>query len=190
VVVGGQQPKGEIAMMGRKARHFTPLPAVSLEELVPADHFYRHLERALDKERIHHDQEAMRHGDRGAFGAPTRGEPPILSGEVGVFGARGGLRCFHKGGPQPGAALPGPPTAAFAGALIVARTHARPGSQVDRAGEAGQVDANLGDQHFGGAPAHAGNGLQTTRARRGEAESAMYDRGRKYTPFSTYRPHP
>ena len=27
-------------MMGRKARCFTPLPAVSLDELVPADHFY------------------------------------------------------------------------------------------------------------------------------------------------------
>jgi hypothetical protein len=35
-------------MIGRKARHFTPLPAASLEELVPADHFYRHLERMLD----------------------------------------------------------------------------------------------------------------------------------------------
>jgi transposase len=35
-------------MMGTKVRHFTPLPAVSLDELVPADHFYRHLDRALD----------------------------------------------------------------------------------------------------------------------------------------------
>src|SRR3954466_1361525 len=35
-------------MMGTKARVFTPLPPVSLEELVPADHFYRHLERSLD----------------------------------------------------------------------------------------------------------------------------------------------
>jgi transposase len=35
-------------MMGVKARHFTPLPAGSLDELVPADHFYRHLERVLD----------------------------------------------------------------------------------------------------------------------------------------------
>jgi hypothetical protein len=32
-------------MIGRKARLFSLLPAVSLEELVPADHFYRHLER-------------------------------------------------------------------------------------------------------------------------------------------------
>jgi transposase len=35
-------------MMGRKERHFAPLIHVSLEELVPADHFYRHLERTLD----------------------------------------------------------------------------------------------------------------------------------------------
>jgi transposase len=35
-------------MMGTKARLFAPLPPVSLEELVPPDHFYRHLERTLD----------------------------------------------------------------------------------------------------------------------------------------------
>src|SRR5260221_699758 len=36
------------AMMGTKARCFTPVPAVSLDELVPADHVYRHLDRVLD----------------------------------------------------------------------------------------------------------------------------------------------
>jgi len=35
-------------MMGKKERRFAPLINVSLEELVPADHFYRHLERSLD----------------------------------------------------------------------------------------------------------------------------------------------
>ena len=35
-------------MMGTKARAFAPLVAVSLEALVPHDHFYRHLERTLD----------------------------------------------------------------------------------------------------------------------------------------------
>jgi transposase len=35
-------------MIGRKARCFAPVPAVSLDELVPADHFYRHVERVLD----------------------------------------------------------------------------------------------------------------------------------------------
>jgi transposase len=35
-------------MMGSKARAFAPLVAVSLEALVPQDHFYRHLQRTLD----------------------------------------------------------------------------------------------------------------------------------------------
>ena len=35
-------------MIGRKARCFAPVPAVSLDELVPANHFYRHVERMLD----------------------------------------------------------------------------------------------------------------------------------------------
>src|SRR5687768_10761148 len=35
-------------MMGLKARVVTPRHTVSLEELVPADHFYRHLDCVLD----------------------------------------------------------------------------------------------------------------------------------------------
>ncbi len=35
-------------MMGTKKRCFAPLVNVSLEELVPQDQFYRHLERMLD----------------------------------------------------------------------------------------------------------------------------------------------
>src|SRR5918996_3335068 len=35
-------------MMGTKARAFASLPPVTLEDLVPPDHFYRHLERSLD----------------------------------------------------------------------------------------------------------------------------------------------
>src|SRR3989441_2716334 len=35
-------------MMGTKVRRFAPLINVSVEELVPQDHFYRHLEHTLD----------------------------------------------------------------------------------------------------------------------------------------------
>ena len=35
-------------MMGAKLRVFAPLTDLSLESLVPADHFYRHLDRTLD----------------------------------------------------------------------------------------------------------------------------------------------
>ena len=35
-------------MMGTKMRHFSPLPNLSLAELVPKDNFYRHLDAMLD----------------------------------------------------------------------------------------------------------------------------------------------
>jgi transposase len=35
-------------MMGTKTRAFAPLPPVTLEDLVPSDHFYRHLQWSLD----------------------------------------------------------------------------------------------------------------------------------------------
>src|SRR5947208_15885817 len=35
-------------MMGQKDRSFAVLPPMTLEDLVPPDHFYRHLERSLD----------------------------------------------------------------------------------------------------------------------------------------------
>src|SRR3954470_10431318 len=35
-------------MMGSKERAFGPLPPMTLEDLVPPTHFYRHLERSLD----------------------------------------------------------------------------------------------------------------------------------------------
>ena len=35
-------------MMGSKARVFTPITAFSLDKLVPADHFYRLVDRVLD----------------------------------------------------------------------------------------------------------------------------------------------
>jgi hypothetical protein len=35
-------------MLGTKERRFAPLGPLSLEDLVPADHFYRQLDRTLD----------------------------------------------------------------------------------------------------------------------------------------------
>src|SRR5215469_8877698 len=52
-------------MMGTKGRHFAPLIHVSLEELVPHDHFYRHLERTLDLSFVREFvQNAYAHGGR------------------------------------------------------------------------------------------------------------------------------
>jgi len=41
-------------MMGVKQRSFAPIVNVSLEDLVPQDHFYRHLERTLDLSFVRH----------------------------------------------------------------------------------------------------------------------------------------
>jgi len=40
-------------MLGIKLRSFAPLVNVSLEDLVPKDHFYRHVERTLDLTFVH-----------------------------------------------------------------------------------------------------------------------------------------
>jgi hypothetical protein len=40
-------------MMGFKERTFAPKVSVSLEELVPQDHFYRHLQQVLDLSFVH-----------------------------------------------------------------------------------------------------------------------------------------
>jgi hypothetical protein len=44
----GKSGKRAITMMGKKERSFAHVIHASLEGLVPADHFYRHLERTLD----------------------------------------------------------------------------------------------------------------------------------------------
>jgi transposase len=40
--------EGTAGMMGITARTVGPLPPLTLEEWVPADHFYRHVERSFD----------------------------------------------------------------------------------------------------------------------------------------------
>jgi hypothetical protein len=44
---------GAPTMMGLKERAFAPKVSVSLEELVPQDHFYRHLQKVLDLSFVH-----------------------------------------------------------------------------------------------------------------------------------------
>ena len=50
-------------MMGTKERSFAPLINVSVEELVPQDHVYRHVEQTLDLSFVREFvQEAYAHG--------------------------------------------------------------------------------------------------------------------------------
>src|SRR5215203_6190758 len=71
-------------MMGLKERAFGPLPPLTLEDLVPLDHFYRHLERSLDLIFV---RDLVR--DRYAPGERPVGEPldsaqGVVGGDVGV----------------------------------------------------------------------------------------------------------
>jgi hypothetical protein len=61
-------------MMGIKARVFRPLVNVSLEDLVPTDHFYRYLERTLDLAVV---RDLVR--DRYAAGGRPSIDPVVLS---------------------------------------------------------------------------------------------------------------
>src|SRR5215218_6263517 len=53
--------------MGIKERAFGPLPPVSLDDLIPPDHFYRHLDRALDLSFV---RDLVRHA-YAEFGRPS-----------------------------------------------------------------------------------------------------------------------
>jgi hypothetical protein len=53
-----------------------------------------------------------------------------------------------------------PPTAALAGAFVVAWRHTCPRRQVGGGWEACHVHADLGHEHFGGAPTDARNGVE------------------------------
>lgn len=60
-----ERAEGKAAMMGQKYRECSAPVQVSLEALVPADHFYRHLEKVLDLSFVREFvQEKYEHGGR------------------------------------------------------------------------------------------------------------------------------
>jgi hypothetical protein len=74
-----------IPMMGSKQRCFASLVKVSLEDLVPADHFYRHLERTLNLSFVHE----LVHETYAGMGRPSI--DPV------VFWHRCNWSCFLRG---------------------------------------------------------------------------------------------
>lgn len=67
-------------MMGSKARIFTPITAVSLEELVPANHFYRHLDRVVDLSFVR-DLVKETYAERGRTHGQTTGRASAPGGD-------------------------------------------------------------------------------------------------------------
>jgi len=78
-------------MMGRKERHFAPLINVSVEQLVPRDHFYRHLEQTLDLSFVRaFVQESYAHGGRPSI------DPIVFFKLQLVMFFEGIVRCAHR----------------------------------------------------------------------------------------------
>jgi hypothetical protein len=88
----------------------------------------------------------------------------VLSCQIGVSSATAGMRGLDQRGSEPGIPLAGLTTLAFAGTLVVPRTHASPGGEVCRGREAPHVQPDLCDQHLGRAPTDAGDGVQTVQS--------------------------
>src|SRR5215216_8130563 len=110
---------------------------------------------------IGNHQYGMANGHSSSLLAPTGGESAVLSREVSVPRTTGGMRRLDEGCPQPGIALAGLATSAFASTLVITRTHSSPGGQVPIRGEAAHVRADLGQYRLRCTPPHSRNRLQS-----------------------------
>src|SRR5215213_3958381 len=110
---------------------------------------------------IGNHQYGIANGHSSSLLAPTGSESAVLSGQVSVPRTTGGMRRLDESCPQPGIALGGFPASAFAPALVVARTHPRPRSQVPIGGEAAHVRADLGQYCLRRTPSHSRDRLQS-----------------------------
>src|SRR5436190_3488098 len=94
------------------------------------------------------------------WGATPAGQALVLRGQVGAPLPTGTPGALAEPGPPPGGAVGDPPAQALAGALLVARTHARPGGAGLGRGETGHVGADLRHTGRRGGFAAARNGPQ------------------------------
>jgi hypothetical protein len=78
-------------MLGTKRRSFAPLIQISLEELVPQDHFYRHLEKSLDLTFVRE----LVHGTYAAVGRPSI-DPIVFFKLQLVMFFEGIVRCANR----------------------------------------------------------------------------------------------
>src|ERR1700728_4002693 len=83
----------------------------------------------------------MSNGHGRAFDTASGSDAPVLRGEVAVFLSAGGPGALVEGALEPAVAVVDSPAAAFACALFVTGTHARPRCQMIRRCKACNVRA-------------------------------------------------
>ena len=88
----------------------------------------------------------MAHGDGGPFLAAPPRQPTVLRRQIRLFAPGRGPGGLRERGFEPAIAVGGAAPATLARALVVARTHPRPRTQVPGAGETAHVGADLGKQ--------------------------------------------
>ena len=98
--------------------------------------------------------------------------------QVGVLGAHCRHRCVLERGVQPARAFAGASGALLAGRSVVAGALPGPRREVPGAGEDAHVRADLGDDHFGGAPLNTRDAAQQLNGRV-ERGDALLDRVRQ-----------
>src|SRR5882762_1920379 len=117
-------------------------------------------------------------GDGGflpALFAEASVEPAELGADVGA-GAPAGPGALDENRAEFVAALTGPTGAVLAGGFVVPRTQPGPRRQVRRCGEAGHLDADLGDDDLGGALTDPRDRLEQRRLL-DEREAGLVDAG-------------
>src|SRR6266545_6286004 len=106
------------------------------------------------------DEDGVADGDDRFLLAAAGDEPVVQGSEVGVTRSAAGVGGLDERSAKPGITLARLSTFAFASTFVIARTHARPGSEVGRGGEPGHVEPDLGDDDFGGPSTDAWDGVQ------------------------------
>jgi hypothetical protein len=102
--------------MGIKERAFGPLPPVSLDDLIPPDHFYRHLDRTLDpsfvRDLVRHTYQPYCQDHEGQQARRLLGRDRLLvvGGALGAASAAGPLlrRSSWRAAPRLSTAVPWP----------------------------------------------------------------------------------
>src|SRR2546429_1573820 len=123
----------------------------------------------------------------GFLGSPTALDAQELRAEVAVLLPRRGPRGLHQGGLEPRIARACAIGQTFTGALMQPGTEPGPRHEMSRAGEAGHIEADLGDDHARHGFTDAGHGDQVVDAgakgREGPAQARLHLPPRRFRRF-------
>src|SRR5437867_9578159 len=131
-----------------------PMPAI---EVVGTEFLIRGLAR---QDMIRGDQHGVGDREDGLLVTAVAHDAAVAGRERTVGRPNRRQRGFGERSPQPAIAAPSLPRLVFPGAFVVPGTEAGPAGQVAVTGELTHVHSELGDQHLGGAPGDAVNGIQ------------------------------